>query len=253
MAETDSPHATPAPRVRDRSVMRQEWRNLLFLHWKVEPRLVEAALPPGLRPDLFRGEAWVGIVPFEMRGVRPRGLPAVPKLSFFLELNVRTYVVDRAGRSGVWFLSLDCDQPLACALARRFFHLNYRDAAMALRPSADGWFHYASRLHGAPLEAVTRFRYRPASEQAPAPALAGTLEHFLVERYRLFSWDGGRGRLFTGLVEHAPYVVTPAEVPECETEPLWRSHGLEVPEEMPASALFSAGVRVKVHAIERVD
>ena len=252
MPESDASPAPRVPPVRDRSVMRQEWRNLLFVHWKVDAALVEAALPPGLRPDLFRDEAWVGIVPFEMRGVRPRGLPAVPKLSFFLELNVRTYVIDRAGRPGVWFLSLDCDQPLACALARRFFHLNYRDAAMALRQSADGWIHYASRLHAAPLEAVTRFRHRPAPGQVAQPAAAGTLEHFLVERYRLFSWDAARRRLFTGLVEHDPYLVVPAEV-ECESGPLWTSHGLEVPVESPASALFSAGVRVKVHAIERVE
>ena len=94
-------------------VMRQRWSGLLFLHWPVEISLIQKRLPPGLHVDTFDGQAWLGVVPFFMQRVRPIGLPPVPWLSWFLELNVRTYVHDDAGNPGVWFFSLDCDQPVA--------------------------------------------------------------------------------------------------------------------------------------------
>ncbi|MBM49753.1 MAG: hypothetical protein CMP27_07970, partial [Roseibacillus sp.] len=72
--------------------MHQRWENLLFLHWAVPAQSVKEHLPPGLEVDTYNGTAWVGVVPFFMRGVRPRFLPSVPGLSNFLELNVRTYV-----------------------------------------------------------------------------------------------------------------------------------------------------------------
>ena len=82
-------------------VMFQSWRHLLFLHWKVNPGALQALLPAGLTIDVFRGDAFVGIVPFFMCGVRPRLLPQAPGLSSFLELNVRTYVYDADGIPGV--------------------------------------------------------------------------------------------------------------------------------------------------------
>jgi uncharacterized protein len=94
-------------------VMFQRWLHLLFLHWPVEPRTIQSTLPPGLQVDTFSGQGWIGIVPFFMRGVRPVGLPSIVGPSNFLELNLRTYVRDRDGRPGIWFYSLDANQPLA--------------------------------------------------------------------------------------------------------------------------------------------
>jgi uncharacterized protein YqjF (DUF2071 family) len=119
----------PAPR----PVGFQRWNDLLFLHWKIAPELVQVTLPPGLRVDVHEGAAYVGIVPFFMERIRPAWLPPLPWVSWFLELNVRTYVHDREGHPGVWFYSLDCNQPLAVALARRFFHLPYFNARMRAR------------------------------------------------------------------------------------------------------------------------
>jgi uncharacterized protein YqjF (DUF2071 family) len=112
------------------TVGRQRWRDLLFLHWRVPVSTVQRTLPEGLTVDTFDGDAWVGIVPFAMQGVRPRFFPPVPWLSWFLELNVRTYVLDAQGVPGVWFHSLDCDQPVAVEIARRCFHLPYMHARM---------------------------------------------------------------------------------------------------------------------------
>ena len=80
-----------------------------------------------------------------MRNIRPRCLPAVPGISNFLELNLRTYVYDRAGVPGVWFYSLDANQPLAVAIARRFFHLPYQRAKMKSTRTSAGAIRYESR------------------------------------------------------------------------------------------------------------
>ena len=101
-----------------RAVMHQSWRRLLFLHWEVDPAVLASRLPAGLHLDLHGGKAWLGVVPFLMCDVRPRGLPAVPGLSNFPELNVRTYVHDKNGVAGVWFFSLDAGQRPADREAR---------------------------------------------------------------------------------------------------------------------------------------
>ena len=111
-------------------VGRQRWNHLLFGHWKIDAAEIQATLPPGLFVDTFEGDAYLGVVPFFMQRVRPAWLPPLPGVSWFLELNVRTYVFDAEGRPGVWFYSLDCNQPVAVFLARSLFHLPYFHAKM---------------------------------------------------------------------------------------------------------------------------
>src|SRR3954466_2394024 len=100
-------------------VMHHRWEALLFLHWLVSPAEIQQTLPPGLTVDTFEDQAYVAISPFFMRKVRPVGVPPLPWLSEFQELSVRTYVFDERGVPGIWFYSLDCDQPLAVAGAPR--------------------------------------------------------------------------------------------------------------------------------------
>src|SRR4051794_24667910 len=82
-----------SPNRRRPVVMHHRWEDLLFLHWQVDPAEIQKTLPPELTVDTFNGEAYVGITPFFMRNVRLTGTPALPWFSFFLELNVRTYVL----------------------------------------------------------------------------------------------------------------------------------------------------------------
>ena len=140
-------------------VMFQRWFHLLFLHWPVEPESIQSTLPPGLQVDTFAGKGWIGIVPFFMRGVRPAGLPSIVGLSNFLELNLRTYVLDRDGRPGIWFYSLDANQPLAVWIARLCFALPYQHAAM--RTDIDGGEIAYSSVRLGSTEAL-HYRYRPA-------------------------------------------------------------------------------------------
>ena len=90
-------------------VMFQKWRELLFLHWEVDPGEIQRTLPSGLQVDTYADKAYVGIVPFYMCEVRPRFCPSLPGLSNFLEINLRTYVYDERGVAGVWFYSLDAN------------------------------------------------------------------------------------------------------------------------------------------------
>ena len=164
--------------------LRQTWYHLLFAHWRVEPRALAALLPAPLEPDLFEGEAWVGVVPFGMKRVAPRRAPALPWISKFLELNVRTYV-RHAGKDGVYFFSLDAANPLAVEIARRWYGLNYLNARMQL-VEQEGWIEYRSlRTDARGRAAELAVRYRP--EGLPFRAEPGSLESFLTDRFRLFT------------------------------------------------------------------
>lgn len=225
--------------------MRQTWRDLLFLHWVWDAGDLQARLPEGLTVETFEGHAYLGLVPFFMRRVRPVGLPAVPWLSDFREMNVRTYVRDRTGRTGVWFFSLDCDQPVAVELARRLFRLPYQHAEMAGAPESGADYICRRRGRG---DAAVRLRYRGAG--AVEPARPGTVDEFLVERYRLFSGGCPGTGLRCGRVWHVPYRIVPAEW-SGEVDAVFRWEGFRPPGRPPEHAVWSPGVEVEIHPLER--
>ena len=227
--------------------MFQSWRHLLFLHWKADPDLLQAQLPPGLEVDCFGGDAFVGVVPFFMCGVRPRFLPCMPGLSNFLELNVRIYVHDEDGVPGVWFFSLDANCAPAVWVARTFFKLPYRHAKMRARVEGDGWVDYRSRCGAGSYD--WRFRYRGTGE--PQQAEPGTLEFFLLERYYLYAFDPRRKRLLRGQVAHTPYQFQSAEVDNPCASPVV-NQGVAVEGEDPVHLCFSPGVTVEVLGLEQV-
>jgi uncharacterized protein YqjF (DUF2071 family) len=198
---------------------RQTWLELLFAHWPVPRATLERFVPKSLSVQEFDGTSWIAVVPFRMTGVMRRPLPDVPWISAFPELNVRIYV-ERDGKPGVWFLSLDATNPLAVWAARTFFHLPYYRAQMSLQRSADGNVRYRSQREGA------RFvgSYRPTSR--PYTAAAGGLEHWLTERYCLYT-SAPDGSLLRQEVHHAPWPLQKAEAEIQETTML-AFHGLDV-------------------------
>lgn len=184
-------------------IMAQSWHDLLFAHWAVEEAAVRPLLPASVEIDSYDGRAWLGIVPFRMSGVRLRWMPAVPGLSTFPELNVRTYVRVE-GKPGVWFFSLDAASAMAVAAARAWFHLPYFRARMECR-EVQGLVHYRSeRAHRGAPGAILEGRYRPAGSAFEPQR--GTLEHFLTERYCLYSMDSG-GRIYRGEIHHLPWLL----------------------------------------------
>jgi len=231
-------------RPRQRRVGTQRWSGLVFAHWEVEPAAVQATLPRGLRVDTFEGRAFVGVVPFFMERVRPVGLPPVPWLSWFLELNVRTYVHDERGVPGVWFYSLDCNQPIAVEIARRCFHLPYQHARMASEQVGDRVTYRCRRA-----ERAQEWEYAWRTAEAAAPARPGTLEFFLVERYVLFARDA-RGGLHAGRVHHAPYRVTTPVLEDGSAGPL-RAAGFDC-HGPPVSVLGAQPADVSIFPLQRL-
>ncbi len=182
-------------------VMAQIWHDLLFAHWPVPEESLRSLIPAQLAIDTSGGQAWLGVVPFRMSGVRLRGMPSLPWLSAFPELNVRTYVV-AGGKPGVWFFSLDAANALAVAIARAWFHLPYFRALMSCE-NKNGWIEYSSeRTHRGVASGALHGRYRPIGKEFCAQP--GTLEHFLTERYCLYTADGN-GRIIRGEIHHAPW------------------------------------------------
>jgi len=241
---TDDERLCVRRRPERRHVMYQRWEQLLFLHWKWDPEEIQKTLPPGLYVDTFGGSAWVGLVPFYMRAVRPRYLPEVPTLSNFLEVNLRTYVHDGQGRPGVWFYSLDCNQPVAVKVARTFFHIPYYHAEMRVTEDA-GRVHYTSRRHGDAATSV--FDYHLSRETKLAEP--GTPEFFLVERYLLFAQT--RNGLRWGQIYHTPYPVAQAEVSHFDTR-LFELNDFAPPTRPPDHVMGSPSVSVIFYALQQV-
>lgn len=236
--------------------MAMSWRDLLFLHWPLEPAVLAPFIPPPLRLDTFDGRAWLGVVPFRMAGTRLRGLPPIPGAADFPEINVRTYAVAPDGRSGVWFFSLDATSRLAVRAARAWFGLPYFDARIdcAVDRTADdrgdgavaggdggagGGVRYRSeRTHRGAPAATFAGRYRPTGPVAPAAP--GTLDHWLTERYALFSVDR-RSRVGCGEIHHPPWPLQPAAA-DIATNTMATPIGLALPDPAPL-----------VHFARRID
>ena len=194
------PWALPAPPW----VIGQTWNDLLFAHWRVPADLLRTLVSPKVEIDEYGGSAWLGITPFHITGLRMRGMLALPRVSSFLELNVRTYVTDGT-KPGIWFFSLDAESRLAVQAARAGYRLPYFHAAMRCARVGE-WLAYESARTGT-AGAAFGARYRGAGDAFTAPP--GSLEEFLTERYCLYTEAGGR--LKRAEIHHAPWPLRRAE------------------------------------------
>jgi uncharacterized protein YqjF (DUF2071 family) len=253
MHELDSiDRISPTREPEQQVLMHQNWLHLLFLHWEVPPMELQALLPPRLRLDTFEGKAFIGLVPFTMTGVRPILLPPMPGVSSFHEINVRTYVHLDGKEPGVWFFSLDASSRLAVAAARAAYHLSYFNAdiefAASREPMPTVSFTTTRTDERGVRPANARLTYRPV--EGPATAAApGTLEHFLLERYLLYSEDEAR-QLYRARVHHQPYPAQKVDVLECEETLIWAA-GIKRSEQ-PQHRHYAREVNVKIYGLEKV-
>jgi uncharacterized protein len=213
-------------------VMAQTWHDLLFAHWPLPVATMRALIPPQLELDTFAGDAWVGVVPFRMSGVRPRLAPSAPWFSAFPELNVRTYVKARNPdnpKPGVYFFSLEAANPVAVTLARRFFRLPYFRARMRLLD--DGRIvHYVShRTHSGATPADFVGHYTPTSEVFHS--VPGSLEDWLTARYSLYTVDP-HGRAYIGEIHHLPWPLQHAEA-DIQVNTMAAASGITLPDIQP--------------------
>jgi uncharacterized protein YqjF (DUF2071 family) len=176
----------------------QTWDELLFMHWRVEEDTVRDLLPEALELDTHDGSAWIGVTPFRVSGLRLHGLPPVPVLSSFPEVNMRTYVTYE-DKPGIWFFSLDADSSWAVEAARLIYRLPYHHAKIEIGHRVE-WIDYRSERLGATLD---------VSYRGVGAAESGAMEDFLTERYCLYTEH--RGRLHRAEIHHAPWPLQRAE------------------------------------------
>ena len=221
-----------------------EWRDVGFVHWPVAPAVVAATLPDGLTVDIKRGRAWLGVVPFEMRDIRPRGSPIGRS---FGELNLRTYVTGPDGGRGVYFFSLDAADRIGVSIARGAFRLPYYRAEMRLSRDDEGAMTLRSRrIHDDAPPARFDATYRPVGE--PAAPDPGSIEAFLVENYRFYT-DGDR--LYAGDIDHPPWPLAPATA-TIRSNSLFRAAGFDAPSSEPV-VHYSPGIDVTAGGLGGVE
>jgi uncharacterized protein YqjF (DUF2071 family) len=219
--------------------MRQNWENLLFLHWAVDPDLLRPLMPPDLELDTFDGKAWIGVTPFALTGLQLLSLPPVPGLDSFLEINVRTYVHYK-GIPGLWFFSLDASKMIPALAARVLFALPYFQAEMKSSRSGESFRFDSKRA----IEPAAHFHATwRTGLRLREPALH-SLAFFLVERYCFFA-DVGDGFTMTRIY-HSPWILEEATVSSLQST-MVGTLGLPEPSDAPL-AHFSHSMHVEIWA-----
>lgn len=236
------------------AVMRQEWNRLTFVHWAMDPAVVQARLPEGCSVDVFEGSAWVGLVAFHMENIGVGRGPGVPYLGSFPETNVRTYVRGPDGRPGVWFDSLDVSRLAPALVARVTYGLPYMWSNMSIDLDQDpngalgaGTFTYDCRRRWGGPSASSRV---VAKVDQPIPAgQVSPLERFLTCRWGLYSEFAGK--LMYAPVEHPEWPLYRAELHELK-DSLITAAGYPEPAGEPL-VHWSPGVAVRIARPRRVQ
>jgi uncharacterized protein YqjF (DUF2071 family) len=228
--------------------MAQRWSDLLFAHWPLPVEAVRPLVPSSLPLDTYDGTAWISLASFYLSRLRAHWLPALPWISEFPELNVRTYI-SLGGKAGVYFFSLDAGSALAVAGARAVYHLPYFNASMSTSRAGNGLVSYASRRtdrRGRPAE--FRAQYSPTG---PAhPAAPGSLDHWLSERYCLYAVDAAN-RAYRADIHHRPWPLQPVDA-RIEVNTMANAAGLDAPGPETRMA-FASLLDVVVWAPRRVQ
>lgn len=228
----------------EKPIMRQQWRDLAYLHWEYEPAEVQALLPAGLEVDTFDGAAWVGLVPFQMVGIAPWMGPPIPYLGTFPETNVRTYVRGPDG-PGVWFHSLDINRILPVAVARTTYRLPYTFSDMSIERGGGSITYRARRRWPGPRGATSMVSLQ-IGDRIEVPT---RLEHFLSARWRLYTILGAV--LTSARVMHDPWPLHRADLTAFRDD-LVEAAGYGEPRGEP-HVMFSSGVSVRVELPRRTE
>lgn len=235
----------PFPMPNRGHTLAQDWRFLTFMHWRVDIEKLRHHVPEGLEIDTFEGDAYIGLVPFMMKHVRPSWFVSTPGISNFPEFNIRTYV-KKDGIAGVFFLTLEAKSLVTCNFAPRTYGLPYRYAKGNVKKSGDKWNWRSSRNNG-------QFKLAGTTEVIgeQMQAQPGSLEEFLFERYSLYT--SHKGSLRRGYTHHNKWKFQLAKV-ELTENSLTESFNLGIDELLtPELVHYSDGVRVRTYSIELAE
>jgi uncharacterized protein YqjF (DUF2071 family) len=213
--------------------MTQRWNDLLFAHWPIAAPVIEALLPEWLEADSYQGSAWLGAVPFWLDRIKIRGVPPIPGLRSFPDLNLRTYVRDRlTGTPGIYCFSVDSSNLLAVAVAHVVYHLPYKLAEMHLEQRSEREFAFYSRRRFSRPEVIFKVRYRGLGPtHKTAEIRPGSFEYFFSERNCVFSTNRA-GQPIRANLHHVPWPLEVAEA-EIERNDLGTAVGIELPNQAP--------------------
>ncbi|GIN70267.1 hypothetical protein J14TS2_07420 [Bacillus sp. J14TS2] len=242
----DSNHR-PFPFPSKKWIMRQTWRNLLFLHWPVSPEKLRPHIPSSLQIDTFHGSAWLGLILFVIEGIYPLGFSNVSLTPKFPEINVRTYVKYN-GKPGIYFMSIDVENWASLKIAKNWYHLPYHPAKLSFR-KVEQTFHCHSIRKGNNDPPVSfKGQYIPVSEVYYPKQ--GTLDHWLTERYCLYS-SNNRGNIYCGEIHHRPWPLQKAKI-EVDKNTLFTPYQLDLAQGEPI-AHFSTGVDSLMWNIKKIQ
>lgn len=222
---------------------RQSWLELAFLHFRADAVSLQRQLPHGLQLEQYDGSAWVSVVPFRMHDVAPKNWPSIPPLRSFPELNVRTYVTD-GRKPGVWFFSLDADCLPIVLGGRMLYGLPYFKASMSITQMNERLLFRSTRNSGS-----VRFDAEYEGVGEVFEARIGTLEHWLTERYCLYS--SIREQVFRTDVHHKPWPLRHARV-AADCSALLTAACISTIEASPSLCHCSSGVDVVSFPTEKV-
>lgn len=182
----------------------QQWNDVFFMHWRVQPEVLQSYIPEPLELDLNDGSAWITVVCFVAKQSRLRHVPLtiVPEA---IQTNVRTYVrlpKPLAQERGVYFLNVYLNKKLAVIGARRLFHLPFETAQTTCKRTKKSTYTYKNIVQGeTKLHASFQRKKQPSTEK---------LTHFLTERYAI--WHRRNNRLIKIPIAHIPWRIKEAEV-----------------------------------------
>lgn len=241
----DSNHR-PFPLPAKKWIMRQSWRNLLFLHWPVPLEKLRPHIPSSLQIDTFHGSAWLGLILFVIEGIYPLGISKFSLTPKFPEINVRTYVKYNE-KPGIYFMSIDVENWASLKIAKNWYHLPYHSAKISFGKQGQTFYCHSIRKENGNTPVSFKGQYGPISEVYYPKE--GTLDHWFTERYCLYSSNNGVN-IYCGEIHHRPWPLQKAEI-EVDKNTLFTSYQFDLSEIKPL-AHFSTGVDSLMWNIKRI-
>ncbi|CDZ80423.1 hypothetical protein BN1013_00935 [Candidatus Rubidus massiliensis] len=237
MAQRDKPNLTP--------LMFQSWRDMLFLHWVFPEAEIKKFIPPNLSVDLYNGQAFVGLIPFNVADLKPNFLGNIfPSISFS-ELNMRTYVFDERGVPGIWFFSLDASDWLSVQAAKIGYHLPYYHSKFQICTD----FSTDEVIYNCQRETLRPTSFTYSVKERIGEAKKGTLEFFLLERYVLFT--SYKDKCYEARVSHKPYIMHTVDLKSYDDN-VFGWNNVNKPNDKPHHIIFSKGVDAEIYKLTEI-